>query len=112
MSNISTVTYNCHGLNDLSKRQKLFSWSDSQEFDVILLQETFCTKTSDPHFKAGWKGNSFFVPSDSSHSRGVAILFRLGFEGDILNKKMVEFLESIWNIKIIFKVLNQYMRQF
>ena len=35
------------------------------------MPETLCTKTSEPHFKAGWKG--------------VAILFRLGFEGDILN---------------------------
>ena len=59
MSNLSIVTYNCHGLNDLSKRQKLYLWFDSQKFYVILLQETFCTKTSESHFKAGWKENSF-----------------------------------------------------
>ena len=85
MSNLSIVTYNCHGLNDQSKRHKLYSWFDSQKIDVILLQETFCTKAFEPLFKAGWKGNSFIAPSDSSHSRGVAILFRLGFEGDIMS---------------------------
>ena len=85
MSNLSIVTYNCRGLNDQIKRHKLYSWFDSQKFDVVLLQETFCTKAFEPLFKVGWKGNSFIATSDSSHSRGVAILFRLGFEGDIMS---------------------------
>ena len=86
MSELSIVSYNCRGLNDISKRQKLFSWFECEKFDVILLQETFCTQQSEKMFKSGWKGLSLFANSDSSHSRGVAILFRPNFDIEIISK--------------------------
>ena len=86
MSNLSIVTYNCRGLNDIIKRQKLFSWFECEKFDVILLQETFCTQQFEKIFKLGWEGFSLLATSDSSHSRGVAILFRSNFDVEIISK--------------------------
>ena len=86
MSNLSIVTYNCRGLNETVKRQKLFAWFECEKFDVILLQETFCTKQFEKIFKSGWKGFSLLATSDSSHSRGVAILFRSNFDIEITSK--------------------------
>ena len=62
------ISYNCHGLNDCNKRQKLFSWLEFEKFDIICLQETFCRKNYESLFKASWKGNVMLSLMDSSHS--------------------------------------------
>ena len=36
--------FNCGGLNNYIKRRELFSWIKDQKVDIVLLQETFCTK--------------------------------------------------------------------
>ena len=48
MSDSSIVTFNCRGLNETTKRQKLFAWFESE----IFLQETFCT--FEHILKSGW----------------------------------------------------------
>ena len=85
MSKLSLVTYNCRGLNETSKRQKLFSWFEHEIYDIVFLQETFCTKNFESIFRSSWKGQSIIAATNSSHSRGVAILFKPGFEGDIVS---------------------------
>ena len=82
---IKILSYNCRGLNDYTKRCKLFSWFQNQNLDIIMLQETFCTAKLEPYLKVNWKGEIRLSLSDSSHSRGVAILFRKNFVGNILN---------------------------
>ena len=56
-------------------------WLKEQEVDVIFLQETFCTQKLEPVFKTDWNGSSFHCIINSSHSRGVAILFSENFKG-------------------------------
>ena len=54
--------------------------------DIILLQETFCTKKLESSFKSSWNGQVLLSLSESSHSRGVAILFRENIKHKILSK--------------------------
>ena len=81
---IKILSYNCRGLNNYAKRRKLFSWFENQKLDIIMLQETFCTDKLEPYVRASWKGKVKLSLTDSSHSRGVAILFHKNFAGNIL----------------------------
>ena len=38
-------------LNNHSKRQNLFLWFKQQKYDIILLQETYCTEKLDSFIK-------------------------------------------------------------
>ena len=51
----------------------------------ICLQETFCTKTFEPYFKSRWKGSVLLSLTDSSHSTGVAVMFKQNFKGDVIS---------------------------
>ena len=82
---ICILSYNCRGLNNDSNRKKLFLWLQEQKLDIIMLQETFCTDKLEPFLKNEWKGQIFLGNTDSSHSRGVAVLFKDNFDGTVLN---------------------------
>ena len=64
--------------------RKVFSWFENQKMDIIMLQETFCTDKLEPYVRASWEGKVKLSLTDSSHSRGVAILFNKNFAGNIL----------------------------
>ena len=49
------------------------------------LTRNFCTQKLEPVFKTDWNGSSFHCITNSSHSRGVAILFSENFKGQVLN---------------------------
>ena len=85
MGTLKLLSYNCRGLNDHVKRRRLLLWLKEQEVDVIFLQETFCTQKLEPFFKTDWNGSVFHCITNSSHSRGVAILFSEKFKGQVLN---------------------------
>ena len=84
MINLNVITYNCRGLNNHSKRRNLFFWLKKQKFDIILLQETYCTAKLEPFFKSDWSGIAVNAISNSSHSRGVSVLLGQGFQGKVL----------------------------
>jgi len=69
---IKVLSLNVRGLNKDTKRKSLYRWINENKFDISLLQETFCTKYSLKKFN--WSGDIFHSLSNSSHSRGVAIL--------------------------------------
>ena len=74
MSDLKVCTLNVRGLNNNDKRRKLFNWIREKELDVTFLQETFCTKDFVPYFNSSWSGKIYHGETDSSHSRGVAIV--------------------------------------
>ena len=84
-NNLQVISYNCRGLNDNNKRQKLFSWLENEKYNIICLQETFCTKTFEPYLKSSWKGSVLLSLIDSSHSRGVAVMLKQNFKGDVIS---------------------------
>ena len=79
------MSLNTRGLNNDMKRKKIYLWIKKQCVDVALLQETYCTKKNLDKIKKDWDGKSFFGLSNSSHSRGVSILFRKSIDVEIVD---------------------------
>ena len=73
-SNIKLATLNVRGLKNQRKRLSIFEWVKKNRIDIMLLQETYCTNKDKASFLQHWDGEIFHSTSDSSHSRGVAIL--------------------------------------
>lgn len=74
--NINVCSLNTRGLRTRTKRQSVFKWLKDKKFDLILLQETYCTKNIERQFNRDWNGSILHSFSDSNHSRGVSILVR------------------------------------
>ena len=74
--NLNILTLNVRGISSVMKREKVYMWCENQNADIILLQETHCTKRKVNNFASSWKGESFHAVSDSPYSKGVSILFR------------------------------------
>ena len=72
---LTCVTLNVRGLNNYQKRKRLFTWLESKHYDVIFLQETFCTENFKQEFDRDWKGKAYHAVTTSKHSKGVCILF-------------------------------------
>ena len=79
------ASINVRGLNQRSKRLTLLKWAKDKNIDILCLQETFCTPENIEIFNNDWSGLGYHAPSNSSHSRGVAIFFREGFDVEIIN---------------------------
>ncbi len=73
-SDLKVLSLNVRGLNNKSKRLRIYNWINSYNYDVCFLQETFCTKSFEAEFKKGWNGTILHSFSNSTHSRGVSIL--------------------------------------
>jgi len=102
---------NVRGLRS-PKRYRIFSWLKEQNYDICLLQETFWTKDFVSKFKRGWPGDIIHSVSDSSHSRGVCILFKKGLQYNILDvKECHEGRLLVVNIDInghVYSIINVY----
>ena len=77
------ITLNVRGLNNPIKRQTIFHWLEDRKFDIICLQETFCTAESEHDITSDWKGASFHCLSNSKHSKGVSILLNEKFNHNV-----------------------------
>jgi len=74
-NDLKFVSLNVRGLNDTEKRCKVFKWLTDNDSDIVFLQETFCVEHFIAYFNSNWKGHVEHACTDSSHSRGVCILF-------------------------------------
>ena len=77
MSSLTFSTLNVRGILDIRKRNKYITWLQTQKIDVAFLQETYCTLNHVDKIKQSCKEHgfrSYHALTDSSHSRGVAIL--------------------------------------
>ena len=75
-SKIHLMSLNVRGLNNDLKRKKIFLWMERQQADIVLMQETYCTKSNVDKIEKDWKGRCLFGLTNSVHSRGVAVLIR------------------------------------
>ena len=85
MKNIKIATLNVRGLCNHIKRRKLFYWLKELNYDVILLQETYCQKSFVKSFNDSWQGTVVHAVTDSPHSRGVCILFSSKLNTEVVN---------------------------
>ncbi len=82
------ATLNVRGLREKQKCESVSYWFNSQKIDILCLQETYCTKDFEDKFKYQWLQNAFSIEhcfTDSSHSKGVTIVFRKGLNVKIEN---------------------------
>ena len=83
LCDLKLISLNIRGLNDDTKRNKVFCWLRQCDADVILLQETHCGSEKDLwRWNRQWGGTSYWSTT-SSQSKGVAILFKQGKQYDI-----------------------------
>ena len=70
----SISSINVRGLNDCVKRRIIFRWLTDNNIKIAFLQETFCKGEFSKFEDSGWSGEIKHNLSNSSHSRGVAIM--------------------------------------
>ena len=75
MANLTIGTLNVRGLCNTQVRHKVFNWFKQLKLKIILLQETYCKTDFEHIFNSNWNGKIFHNFTDSSHSRGVCIMF-------------------------------------
>ena len=85
MGDFRMLSLNVRGLSNFKKRRAIFAWCRKQNAHIIFLQETHSTVNSEKQWKAEW-GAPLELAHGSSNSRGVAILFRKGFDCKIIEK--------------------------
>ena len=78
---LKTMTLNCRGLRDKGKRLSVFELIKRHNIDITFIQETFVTETFVDRFNRDLNYDVYHCVTDSSHSRGVAIVIKR--EGNI-----------------------------
>lgn len=83
---IKISSSNVRGLHGSQKRQDLFHYLRSQNFEICCLHETHFTEALEPYIHAEWAGQVVFS-SYTSNAKGVCILFNNNFEYMVLKSK-------------------------
>lgn len=73
MSDLTYVSLNVKGINNVIKRKKFLTWFKKEKTNIALLQETHLSDVEHLKLKREWVGQVYFS-SFSSSKRGVAIL--------------------------------------
>ena len=66
---------NIRGIRSAKKRKALFMWLNERKYDIIFLQETYCTVEVEDTLRTQWQGK-FFSSHGTNHSCGVMVLVR------------------------------------
>ena len=75
MECLSVVSLNVRGLNNYEKRVKIYDWLKDTDIHIAFLQETHYIEKKEVIYDSRWHGKSVHSFSNSTHSRGVSILF-------------------------------------
>ena len=84
---VKIVSLNVRGLSNFKKRRVIFTWCRKMESDIIFLQETHSKIETENQWEREWGGKMLFSHG-SSNARGVAVLFRNGFNISIDSSKI------------------------
>ena len=76
MEKLNILSLNVRGLRNRDKRKALFQWILDKKFDIVCLQETYCTQDFVQKFNRMWEGQVVHSFTDSCHSRGVCIIIK------------------------------------
>ena len=112
MAKFNAITYNCNGIGNKIKRQKVFTYlKDKLKCGFVFLQETHSTENLEKEWRSQWGGEMFFSHG-TSNSTGCAIAFSKNFSVKIVNQSRDNFgrlliLESVINDEH-FLLINLY----
>ena len=76
---LNLLSLNAKGLSNFRKRRTIFTWCRKRNSDIIFLQETHSTLSTQLKWKNEW-GAELICSHGSSNSRGVAILIKKGLD--------------------------------
>lgn len=76
---LNLLSLNARGLSNFRKRRTIFTWCRKRNSDIIFLQETHSTLSTQLKWKNEW-GAELICSHGSSNSRGVAILIKKGLD--------------------------------
>ena len=86
MASFNAITFNCNGLGDKKKRQKVFSYvKEKVKSGFCFLQETHSIPQLENKWMQEWKGKLFFSHG-SSNSTGCAIGFSQKFSFNLIKE--------------------------
>jgi len=106
MGDFRMLSLNLRGLSNFKKRRAIFAWCRKQNAHIIFLQEKHSTVISEKQWKAEW-GASLDLAHGSSNSRGVAILFRKGFDCKTIKKIIDPSGRTLaFKLKLITKIIS------
>ena len=110
-SSLKVGSYNVNGLGEKNKRKKVLTWLKNKPEDVIFVQETHSTCTTEKDWRNVWGGEIIFNHG-TSNSTGVAILIKRNSGIKILkNKPIVQGRATLLEIEcdtINFCLVNLY----
>ena len=81
--NFKIISLNVRGLNNSTKRRKIFKWLHRQTAYCYLLQKTFSTEQSINTWRSEW-GRNIFYNHGSNHSKGVMILVNPRYQLEVI----------------------------
>ena len=76
-NDLNLLSLNAKGLSNFRKRRTIFTWCRKRNSDIIFLQETHSTLSTQLKWKNEW-GAELICSHGNSNSRGVAILIKKG----------------------------------
>ena len=82
----SIGSLNVRGINNV-KRNAIFKWLKEKRFDIVFLQECYCGEGDESAWLDEWEGTGLFSHG-SKHSRGTVVLFRRGFDVEVVDKQI------------------------
>ena len=85
MPSLRVGTFNANGLGNPKKRDLVLNWLKSKREDIIFLQETHTTASTEKVWSRSWEGEIIFNHG-TSNTTGVAILFK----PNIANLKIIK----------------------
>ncbi len=85
MDKTNITSLNVRGINDSKKRRIIFRWLSNGNNKIVFLQETFLKNELNKMEMTGWDGKMYNSLSNSTHSKGVAILLHNSLEYKIKN---------------------------
>ena len=86
--NWQVSTYNCRGLRDKCKRQKVFKWLREKKQDVYFLQETHSCVGDEVKWQNEW-GGTMVCSHGTKDSKGVMVLIRNNSDTEIVKVESI-----------------------
>ena len=84
MESVRFVTLNVRGIRG-DKRYAIFRWLVEKQYDIVFLQETYCTDSFVKKFNHGWSGDIYHSTATTNHSKGICVLFRKNLNYELID---------------------------
>ena len=105
MNNLVFLSLNVRGLSNARKRRAIFTWCKKQNADVVFLQETHSTKSTENMWNKSWGGDAIYFSHGKSNARGTCILIRPSLNADIV-KQVTDSSGRLVLLKVIINNTN------